>query len=121
MQGHPVEVQPRIFERGELVDRRGHVCERGRPAPAGADATVLDVPHGEAAPPQVAGQPAREDLAVALLPGAAVDQDHHRVRPGAGRHVEVGALGGVRPVAMGAPAREEVEDQARASHVGSMP
>ena len=63
-----LKVQSGVFERGELVDCRGHVRERVRPAPAGADAAVLDVPHGEAAPQQVAGQPAREDFAVALLP-----------------------------------------------------
>ena len=49
-----------------------------------------------------------------------MDQDDHRVRPESGRHVEVGALGGVGPVAMRAPVREKVEDQACRSHVGSM-
>ena len=68
----------------------------------------------------IAGQRAREDLAVMLLPGAAMDQNHHRVRPGAGRQVQIGALGGVRTVAMGLPAREELEDQACAGHVGPM-
>ena len=49
-----------------------------------------------------------------------MDQDHHRMRPGSDRQIEVGALGGVRTVAMGLPARKEIEDQARASHVGSI-
>jgi hypothetical protein len=48
-----------------------------------------------------------------------MDQHDHRVRPGAGRQIQLGALGGMRTVAMGASAREKVEDQARASHVGS--
>ena len=66
----------------EPVDRGGHVGERLRAAAAGADAPVLDVPHGPAAAHELGRDRPHHAPAVALAPGAAVDQHDHRMRPG---------------------------------------
>jgi hypothetical protein len=50
------------------------------------------------------------------MPGAAVDDHHHRVPPDAARQMQVHALGATASIVEGMPALEEVEDQARAVH-----
>src|ERR1700691_47996 len=99
-----------------MIDRGCHVLESPGPAAAVAHAAILDVPHGPAAPHEIARQAAHHDLAIAHLPGAAVDQDHHWVRARAPGQIEIGALRAMRTVAMALPRREDVDDQARASH-----
>jgi hypothetical protein len=69
----PLQIEGRVRERGEMVDRGGDIFEGGGPAAAVADSPVLDVPDCPSPTHEIAGEPAREDLAVARLPGAAMD------------------------------------------------
>src|SRR5271154_1080818 len=99
-----------------MVDRGGHVFECRRPAAAVAEPAVLDVPGRKAAAHEIADERAHDDPAVALAPGAAVDEDHQRVGTGAGRKPKVGALRAVGTVAVEFAAREEIEDQTPSVH-----
>ncbi|TMK26247.1 MAG: hypothetical protein E6G62_02930 [Actinobacteria bacterium] len=106
------EVEGRI-DAPQMVDRSGGIGERARPAAAGADRAVVDVPRRPSTPHQVTDQPAHDELAVARLPGATVDHDHHWMWAGTNRQVKLGALQVVWSVAMTTSRPEEVDQQAR--------
>ena len=97
--GDPPQVE-RCVELGEVVDRRGHVVERRRPAAAGpeADAPVLDVPRRPSPLCEVGGQPVHEVAVVPRTPAASVDEDHDRMRARSVGEGEVGDLAPVAPV-----------------------
>ena len=77
---HVGEVEP-LLEPAELVDPRGHVLERRRPAAAAAPAqpAVLEVPDRPAAPGEVGHETVLEPAVVAGAPEAAVDEHGHGV------------------------------------------
>jgi len=102
---HAREIQRRV-ERAQVVDRGGHVGERVRPPAAVAQAAVLDVPYRQPAAAQIARERARDALAVALVPRAAVDQHDDRMRPGVARQVQLGVLLAVLAVAVQGSSRE---------------
>src|SRR5204862_1980815 len=108
------EVEPRVVERREVVDRRGHVLERGRPAAAlpAPDAPVLDVPGGESAPREVDACGLRGALRVASAPVAAVQHDDYRERPGLVRGVQVRPRPAMRSIAVTLGPSKEVEPDA---------
>ena len=109
------EIKWRI-DRGEEIHGCGHVLERVRPASTVADAAILDVPRGPATTDEVAGECSHDRLAVALAPGATVDEDHHLMGTGPQGKAQLGALRAIRPVAVNLPASEKITDQAPRDH-----
>ena len=89
-----VEVEPRVVEQREVVDRGGDVVEGLRPATAlaAAQPAVLDVPGRPAVAREVRGDRAGRELAVDRLPVPPVQHDRDGVRAVTTRDVEVGDL-----------------------------
>ena len=116
------QIEPRVAELGERVDAVRDVLERLRPAsPTAApvaEPPVLEVPHRDAVRCEVAGRGPHDELAVARLPVAAVQQHHDRERPAALRNVQVGHLRGVGAVAMARRARERGGKDAKGERHG---
>jgi len=89
--------------RAQRVRRRRRVLEGAGIAAAGpVDAAIVDVPDGDAAAPQIVGDPVHDPAVGDLgLPAAAMDHQHGRMRPGAIRRPNVGDLQRRRAVADG--------------------